>query len=40
MKTAQRFPAGPGVLWAHQGSNLGLLPCEGSALPLSYAPLF
>ena len=25
--------------WAHQGSNLGLLPCEGSALPLSYAPL-
>ncbi len=24
--------------WAHQGSNLGPLPCQGSALPLSYAP--
>ena len=24
--------------WAHQVSNLGPLPCEGSALPLSYAP--
>ena len=26
------------TLWAHQDSNLGPLPCEGSALPLSYAP--
>ena len=25
-------------LWARQGSNLWLLPCEGSTLPLSYAP--
>src|ERR1019366_235650 len=24
--------------WAHTGSNLGPLPCEGNALPLSYAP--
>ena len=24
--------------WAHKGSNLGPLPCEGNALPLSYAP--
>src|SRR5436305_4707776 len=23
---------------AHKGSNLGPLPCEGNALPLSYAP--
>src|SRR5260221_14569160 len=23
--------------WAHKGSNLGPLPCEGNALPLSYA---
>ena len=26
------------VWWAHKGSNLGPLPCEGNALPLSYAP--
>jgi hypothetical protein len=26
--------------WAHKGSNLGPLPCEGNALPLSYAPGF
>lgn len=24
--------------WAQQGSNLRPLPCEGNALPLSYAP--
>ena len=24
--------------WTHKGSNLGPLPCEGNALPLSYAP--
>jgi hypothetical protein len=24
--------------WAQQGLNLWLLPCEGKALPLSYAP--
>src|SRR5438046_1822539 len=23
--------------WTHKGSNLGPLPCEGNALPLSYA---
>ena len=27
-----------GLWWAHKGSNLGPLPCEGNALPLSYAP--
>src|SRR5206468_829433 len=27
-----------GFWWAHKGSNLGPLPCEGNALPLSYAP--
>ncbi len=27
-----------GQWWAHKGSNLGPLPCEGNALPLSYAP--
>src|SRR5512139_810670 len=27
-----------GVWWAHVGSNHGPLPCQGSALPLSYAP--
>jgi hypothetical protein len=26
--------------WARLGSNQRPLPCEGSALPLSYAPLF
>jgi hypothetical protein len=26
------------IWWAHKGSNLGPLPCEGNALPLSYAP--
>ena len=26
--------------WAQQGLNLRPLPCEGSALPLSYAPLY
>ena len=25
-------------LWAHEDLNLGPLPCQGSALPLSYAP--
>ena len=25
--------------WAYLGSNQGPLPCEGSALPLSYMPL-
>src|SRR5207302_149831 len=25
------------VWWTHKGSNLGPLPCEGNALPLSYA---
>ncbi len=25
-------------MWARQGLNLRPLPCEGSALPLSYAP--
>ena len=28
-----------GEWWAMQGLNLRPLPCEGSALPLSYAPL-
>ncbi len=33
--------ASPGLFeWEHKGSNLGPLPCEGSALPLSYAPEF
>jgi hypothetical protein len=32
-------PNESGLLWwAHKGSNLGPLPCEGNALPLSYAP--
>ncbi len=31
-------PRNSAILWAHQVSNLGPLPCEGSALPLSYAP--
>src|SRR6476620_2728794 len=26
-----------GLWWTHKGSNLGPLPCEGNALPLSYA---
>src|SRR5258708_38926844 len=26
-----------GQWWTHKGSNLGPLPCEGNALPLSYA---
>jgi hypothetical protein len=26
-----------GKWWTHKGSNLGPLPCEGNALPLSYA---
>ena len=26
-----------GRWWTHKGSNLGPLPCEGNALPLSYA---
>ena len=26
-----------GEWWTHKGSNLGPLPCEGNALPLSYA---
>src|SRR6266436_3390218 len=26
--------------WTHKGSNLGPLPCEGNALPLSYASGF
>src|SRR5438105_11819952 len=30
--------ASQGRWWAHKGSNLGPLPCEGNALPLSYAP--
>ena len=25
------------IWWTHKGSNLGPLPCEGNALPLSYA---
>ena len=25
-------------MWAHLGSNQGLLACKASALPLSYAP--
>jgi hypothetical protein len=29
------FPLG--IWWTHKGSNLGPLPCEGNALPLSYA---
>ena len=28
-----------GGWWARQGSNLWPLPCQGSALPLSYAPI-
>src|ERR1700758_5888512 len=38
------WPAAPCIArkgkawWAHKGSNLGPLPCEGNALPLSYAP--
>ena len=28
-----------GSWWAHVGSNHGPLPCQGSALPLSYAPV-
>jgi hypothetical protein len=28
---------GAGEWWTHKGSNLGPLPCEGNALPLSYA---
>jgi hypothetical protein len=31
-------PSIEGLWWAHKGSNLGPLPCEGNALPLSYAP--
>jgi hypothetical protein len=27
----------PQFWWTHKGSNLGPLPCEGNALPLSYA---
>src|SRR6185437_8069521 len=27
-----------GSWWAYQDLNLGLLPCEGSTLPLSYTP--
>ena len=34
---AMRSPKGE-AWWAHKGSNLGPLPCEGNALPLSYAP--
>src|ERR1700676_4356495 len=35
----QKAPENRGfVWWAHKGSNLGPLPCEGNALPLSYAP--
>ena len=34
---ATRSPKGE-AWWAHKGSNLGPLPCEGNALPLSYAP--
>ena len=30
--------SGHRIWWAHKGSNLGPLPCEGNALPLSYAP--
>src|SRR5713226_5912236 len=29
--------AADGTWWTHKGSNLGPLPCEGNALPLSYA---
>src|SRR5436305_1715157 len=29
--------ASQGRWWAHKGSSLGPLPCEGYALPLSYA---
>lgn len=28
------------IWWAHEGSNLGPFPCEGNALPLSYAPVW
>ena len=35
--SAMRSPKGE-AWWAHKGSNLGPLPCEGNALPLSYAP--
>ena len=32
------FPRGIGMWWAREDLNLGPLPCQGSALPLSYAP--
>jgi hypothetical protein len=35
--SAMQSPKGE-AWWAHKGSNLGPLPCEGNALPLSYAP--
>ena len=39
-KNKKPRPVGPGRFeWAQQGSNLRPLPCEGSALPLSYAPV-
>src|ERR1700722_19458729 len=34
--SAMRSPKGE-AWWTHKGSNLGPLPCEGNALPLSYA---
>src|SRR5581483_7134921 len=36
--TWRELQAKPLKWWAHKGSNLGPLPCEGNALPLSYAP--
>ena len=34
----RRIVTGASTLWAHEDLNLGPLPCQGSALPLSYAP--
>ena len=35
---SQKSSINPGFSWwTHKGSNLGPLPCEGNALPLSYA---
>ena len=47
IRAGERFPDAEGQtpcdlrfhLWAHEDLNLGPLPCQGSALPLSYAPL-
>ncbi len=37
-RRVQWIPSAAVFLWAQQGSNLRLRPCEGRTLPLSYAP--